>query len=249
MFLVKKMVGMLLTPLNLALLGLLFAIVFTGINAKVSFWSLMFSFSVLFYFSAPFTANLYMKSIEGDKSFISEPIDDIEYILVLGSYYSDNENLPETGRLSKYGLERVVEGIRLWVMHPGSIIIFSGGSIGTDHTYAYIAGQAAISLGVPKNNIVIEERPIDTQQEAFYVKQPIGDAQSILVTNANHMLRASKYFENEGINFVKAKTGFYDKNVSVRVSSIHSIIPNAQKLNQSAAAMYERIGLLWQKIK
>ena len=123
-FVVKKLVGMMLTPFNLALLGLLLALILTGINARISFWLLFTAFSTLLFFSMPFTANLFMRKIEGEKFYISKPISNIEYILVLGSFYADNENLPATGQLSKYGLERVVEGIRLWVLHPDSKIIF-----------------------------------------------------------------------------------------------------------------------------
>ena len=97
--------------------------------------------------------------------------------------------------------------------------------------------------------MIIEGRAIDTQQEAFFIKKLVGNAPSILVTNANHMYRASKYFEKEGLNITQAKTGFYDKNNHNKINRLHAIVPNTQKLTQSSSAMYERIGQLWQRFK
>lgn len=59
-------------------------------------------------------------------------------------------------------------------------------------------GEVAESLGVPRSDIIVLDRPKDTEEEALAVKRAIGDAPFLLVTSASHLPRAMIFFRHAG---------------------------------------------------
>jgi uncharacterized SAM-binding protein YcdF (DUF218 family) len=58
--------------------------------------------------------------------------------------------------------------------------------------------RVAESLGVPRSEIIVLDKPKDTEEEAAAVKQAIGDAPFLLVTSASHLPRAMIFFAMPG---------------------------------------------------
>lgn len=59
---------------------------------------------------------------------------------------------------------------------------------------AEAGARVAESLGVPRSDIIVLDRPKDTEEEALAVKRAIGDAPFLLVTSASHLPRAMIFF-------------------------------------------------------
>lgn len=57
-----------------------------------------------------------------------------------------------------------------------------------------MAAKVALSLGVAKTAIITLTKPRDTQEEGFEVKRIVGKQPFLLVTSANHMARAERFF-------------------------------------------------------
>ncbi|MBA7705698.1 hypothetical protein ES703_114534 [subsurface metagenome] len=62
-------------------------------------------------------------------------------------------------------LQRLVEGIRLYNLLPGSRLILSGGTAFGDITSAEVMKQVALEVGVPENDILMEPDSMDTKDE------------------------------------------------------------------------------------
>jgi uncharacterized SAM-binding protein YcdF (DUF218 family) len=248
LFSLKKMIGSIVTPLNISLLLMLFSIAIFFLWPKVAFFTIVSSFCVLLIFSMPISANKLMWSVEKTHPVYSPDDRDVDFIIVLGSYYSGNKSIPPTGQLSTYGLQRLVEAVRLLNIYPNAKLITSGSGFGSAESYASVAARAAIAIGIAPDRIIQESRPKGTEEEAFYISPIVKNGHSLLVTHANHMPRAIKFFEKYEIEISPVPTAFWVKssNFSLRRANL---TPSTHKLNQSSFYLYEVIGALWQKIK
>ncbi len=65
---------------------------------------------------------------------------------------------------------------------------------------AEAGARVAESLGIPRSEIIVLDKPKDTEEEAEAVKQAIGDAPFLLVTSASHLPRAMIFFQHVGLN-------------------------------------------------
>ncbi len=113
--------------------------------------------------------------------------------------YRNPEWAPSSNLINN-SLPRLTEGIRLWQANPGSKMIFTGAAAKTNPVSTAEAGaRVAESLGVPRSDIIVLDRPKDTEEEALAVKHAIGDAPFLLVTSASHLPRAMIFFRHAGL--------------------------------------------------
>ncbi|MBC8654079.1 envelope biogenesis factor ElyC, partial [Providencia vermicola] len=115
------------------------------------------------------------------------PPQNIQYIVVLGGGFTYNPDWSPSSNLLNNSLPRVTEGVRLYLKHPGSKLIFTGGKASSTISSAEVAAQVAQSLGVPAQDTIPLTEPKDTQEEAFEVEKIIGKSPFLLVTSANHL--------------------------------------------------------------
>ncbi|SQI89181.1 membrane Protein [Klebsiella oxytoca] len=59
--------------------------------------------------------------------------------------------------------------------------------------------RVAETLGVPRSEIIVLDKPKDTEEEAAAVKEAVGDAPFLLVTSASHLPRAMIFFRRAGL--------------------------------------------------
>jgi uncharacterized SAM-binding protein YcdF (DUF218 family) len=99
------------------------------------------------------------------------------------------------------GQDRVDHGVKLYKSGYASKIIITGMPIqlpGITTTWPNLAMNSALSMGVPENAIIIEERPTSTYEDAEYVKEDMikGNLKSaIIVSSAYHIRRARMIFK------------------------------------------------------
>jgi len=107
----------------------------------------------------------------------------------------------ETGYSVDYGVKLLKEG---WAKKDR--IILSGGVATWKYTWASLMQEQALSLGVPRNAILLEEKSASTKENAIFTKDIIkrhGYTSLILVTSAYHSKRANKIFEKIMGNEIK----------------------------------------------
>jgi uncharacterized SAM-binding protein YcdF (DUF218 family) len=239
LFALKKIIGVLLTPLNITLILLLLAILLVNYDKKLSKLFLISGFLVLFVSSTPFFSNPLIKSIEQSHSVFTQQAEPLDYIVVLGCGHVLNQKLPVIAQLKVCSLQRLMEAHRIFQLHPEAKLITSGYISNTN-----AVKQAAISIGVPSESILTENRPKDTKEEALFLSTLLKGKTFALVTNADHMERAYSYFRDQNLSPVAAPAGFMYK---AEPQSILGHSPKVSVLQQTTRALYEILGQIAQR--
>jgi uncharacterized SAM-binding protein YcdF (DUF218 family) len=79
-------------------------------------------------------------------------------------------------------------------------ILISGGSVQGQPSEASLYGHSLIAMGVPEKAIQLEERSLNTWQNAKFSQSLINDSESVLIiTNGLHAKRSQVYFGHFGI--------------------------------------------------
>jgi uncharacterized SAM-binding protein YcdF (DUF218 family) len=173
--------------------------------------------------------------------------DQIRHVVVLGSGHVSDPDLPKTSQIGVASLHRLVEGIRIYRLLPGSQLVITGGVIPDPVTNARVVGDVAQQIGIPVQDMIVEERPSDTVEEAQVLKGLLGSTPFVLVTSAAHMKRAVRIFQEFGMQPVPAPTDFIIKNKPG--GTIDSWLPNCGNLWISQRVIYEWIGEKWAWMK
>jgi len=136
--------------------------------------------------------------------------------------------------------EVVDVGVRLYQSGYANKIILTGGSTSCETTEAQLMQRQALSSGVPKDDILLEEQARSTYENAKYSFEIMRSKKfrsAILVTSAYHTRRASMIFNRlfEGIELT--------------VCSVPNNLRNTNKWWQDSrraeAVVYEYLKLVW----
>lgn len=165
----------------------------------------------------------------------------VSYIHVLGGGHNTDKTQPISSLLSDASTKRVLEGVIIYKNTPGSKLIFTGYEGKTDISTAQMNANLAITLGVPKEDIIINANPKDTYEEAEFCKTVVKNSKFVLVTSASHMPRSIMLFKRKGLKPIAAPTYF-------QKSNIVSHIPTIDSLYNSKMAIHEYIGIIWAKM-
>jgi uncharacterized SAM-binding protein YcdF (DUF218 family) len=199
-------------------------------------------------FSFPPLAGILTGSLESRyKPVSAESIPDpnIRWIVVLGGGHDSSRQAGS--QLSASSLARVVEGIRIYRSKSGRKLILSGGGIFDPIPNAVAAARVAKSLGVKDEDILLETKSRNTEEEAMFLAPMIGKEKFFLVTSAIHMPRSISLFRKQMLNPVPAPTDY-----AFRVQNspfLLRILPNATSLQQSERAMREYMGITWSRLR
>jgi uncharacterized SAM-binding protein YcdF (DUF218 family) len=166
-----------------------------------------------------------------------------KWIVVLGGGHQSDPSLPANSQISAAALGRVVEGVRLHNVIPGSKLLLSGGAVFDPVPEAEVMAQVARFLGVRPQDIRLEPDSLDTADQAEFIAKMIGREQFILVTSAAHMLRAMALFRKRGMQPIPAPADFQVRRAQ-RLSP-DWFFPRAASLGWEEIALHEYLGLVW----
>jgi uncharacterized SAM-binding protein YcdF (DUF218 family) len=210
-----------------------------------------FSIFWLAMISLPFLPTLLVKSLENRFPPLLEisqfnPNDSI-YILVLGSGYTVNKNLPSNDQLSMNSLSRLIEAIRLHRLLNASQLVLYGSVHDKNDNEAEPFMKTALYLGVNENEIRFLGTPENTKMEAFDYTKKFGTNNTlILVTDAIHMPRAMFLFEKAGQIPIPATTNHLVK--SDWKNGISDWFPSSSNIAMMESAMHEIGGLVYARM-
>jgi uncharacterized SAM-binding protein YcdF (DUF218 family) len=249
LFSLKKIVGGLLLPLPLLLLliGAGLYLVWLTRWQKTGKTLASAGWLCLLLLSLQPVADKLLAPLEDTYPTYAGQRTDIAYVVVLGGGYTFNPLWAPSSNLINNSLPRVVEGIRIYRQLHGAKMVFTGGAAkGNPVSSAQTAALVAESLGVPAGDIILLDKPRDTGQEAASVATLVGRAPFILVTSANHLPRAMRFFQSQGLAPIPAPA-----NQLAIVSPLNPwerVMPSPLWLGHAERAWYESLGRLWQKI-
>ncbi|OMQ22935.1 envelope biogenesis factor ElyC [Serratia oryzae] len=248
LFNLKKFIGNLLMPLPalLLLMGLALLLLWFTRWQKSGKAILSLSWLFLLLLSLQPVADRLLRPLESTYATYRGS-DRVDYVVVLGGGYTFNPDWAPSSNLIGNSLPRVTEGVRLYLSHPGSKMVFTGARGAKTLSNAETAARVAESLGVPHSDIVILDRPLDTEQEAAQVANLVGEKPFILVTSANHLPRAMRFFTAQGLHPIPAPAN--QMAISSPLNIWDRVMPSSTFLGHSERAVYETLGSLWQQLK
>jgi uncharacterized SAM-binding protein YcdF (DUF218 family) len=249
MFLLKKLVGNLLSPLSIAYIILIAAVLFLWFSSRKKTGKVLATAGLLIFLMLGYNyiPNQMIKALETRYPPYSvdeeENRESFSFVAVLGCGYSGSSNLPANIRLNEIALMRLVEGVRIHRLHPESRMIFSGAGPKKNESSAAVMKKAAILLGVSPDNILVEGKPRDTREEARHIRRIVEDKRFILVTSAVHMHRSMSLFKGLGMNPVPAPAHFLYSTKNVLKPGDY--FPHPNNLEKAHFAVHEYLGILW----
>lgn len=249
MFELKKVVSSLLMPLPamliLAFLGLALVMFTTKrkTGCLITLSALCGIFLIAF---QPVSSQLLMPMERQHTAFLPTN-ESVDYVMVLGSGHVVDDQIPPTSELSRTGLMRLSEGIRIQRIYPGAKLILSGYGGGTEVSNARMMAKVALALGVAKPDIILLETAKDTWEEARQAAAFVKNKRMVLVTSASHMQRALNEFHDAGMKPIPAPTNYLAQEGIEE--PWNKYMPKAIYLEQTERYWHETMGLMWQSLR
>ncbi|MBJ7220560.1 MULTISPECIES: envelope biogenesis factor ElyC [unclassified Brenneria] len=250
LFIVKKSIGGLLQPLPLLLLlmGIGLLLLWRTRWQRGGKTLILVSWLTLVLISIQPVADRLLLPLEKHYPTWRQNQPHVNYIVVLGGGYTYNPDWAPSSNLIGNSLPRVTEGIRLYYANPGAKMIFTGAAAqGNPVSSAKTAALVAESLGIPAQDILILDTPRDTEEEAASTAKIVGRQPFLLVTSANHLPRAIRFFQAQGLNPIPAPAN--QMAITTALNPWEKVFPSAYYLSHSERAWYETLGRLWQSLK
>lgn len=242
-YLVKAIYSFFIPPgiLVLLLAGLAFG---TRRRSKKTATLLAIITIILYIASTNYFGAFFIRSLE-DRYSIPAKIEPDVIVVLGGGATSDTPDISGLGGLSGSAANRLLTAVRLYNIHKVPIV-FSGGQVFRDTANeSQIAARLLEDLGVSQQDIIAEDKSLNTTENAKYVKEILGARgfrNPILVTSAFHMERAVANFEKVGVQVTPLPA---DYQVS-RQSGIHinNMVPSGAGMYLSSLATKEYLGIL-----
>ncbi|MGU3470085.1 YdcF family protein [Paenibacillus sp. D51F] len=248
-----KFVYSLLLPPGLFLLLLGVAVWRAWIRDRKWTWLPLLLLVALYLMSSGLASDALVRSIESRYPQPS-PADvrlQGDVLVVLGGGATpDTPDLEGLGNLSGSGEARLLAAVRLHAA-TGLPILFSGGQVFPDSgNEADIAGRQLRQLGVPAESIFLENRSLNTEQNAAYSKvlmEAQGFSRPVLVTSAFHMSRSVETFRQAGLTPLPYPVDYGAPADAVFYWS--KLLPSGGAMAASSTALKEYLGMLALRLK
>lgn len=242
MFLFKKIVAPFLFPMPLCLGIAFLGLYFLWFTPKQRRGKILVSAGVcsLFLLSSGLVPYAVLRPLENQYP-PHRMTTSAKFVVVLGGGGVFNTPLPVTSQLNPFSLTRLLEGIRIHLENPHTKLVFTGK--GPSVAMAHVA----MSVGVDKADIIVEEESRDTKDEAMNVRKIVRTEKFVLVTSASHMPRAMALFRKQGMEPIPFATGHLLRGKPRLRPDL--FLPGAFTLYKSERAVYEYLGLMWAKLR
>lgn len=252
MFLFKKIVGPLFFPVSVCIEILLLGLVLLWFTKRQRAGKILVSIGTVLLLALSYggVSDMLLRPLEYRYPPLlstGDELRDVKWVVVLGAGHHSDPRLPVTSQLSETAITRLAEGIRIHRMLPESKLLLSGSGVFDPVSNARLMADLAVSLGVGRERIVVEEKSRDTEEEADLIKGLVGNERFVLVTSASHMPRSMAIFKAAGTRPIPAPTGHRVK--ERQGISPAMFFPFADNLKKAERAFYEYLGILWAKLR
>lgn len=246
-FILKKLISMWLMPLPFCCLIILFGLTLSCWKVAIGRIIAFSGLALLMLLSWQPFANSVLYPLEHQyPSFdITQPVD---AVVVLGNCHHVSKEIPPMAQLCGTGLYRLMEGYRIWQANPRAELFLSGYAGDESRPYAEVAGEIALSLGVPEDKIRLFSSAKDTQEEAELTAPFLKDKTFALVTSASHMQRSMKWFQQQTIDTHTLSPIAAPAHFGAQESATNWKIESSA-LIKTERTWYELLGRTWTAIK
>ncbi len=193
--------------------------------------------------SIPFTAYYLTKCIEVPPTTLIQMKNSQAIIVLGGGIKNTGFEYPTHAVVNTDTLIRLRYASYIAHLYPDKLIITSGGFTGNHYTEALVMRDSLINDFHVTNQILLENRSRNTDENAKFVAQILAAhniTQVVVVTQAYHMRRAIALFKKYGVDAIAAPTDFYNSYDAKTLSL--AFIPNAGAMQQVARVLHEILG-------
>ncbi len=224
---------------------LLILVSFLAYRKKSNLWKATSALALTLYLlSIPLVGDNLIHSLEKKYEPASDVSGDVIIMLGAGATF-DTVNVNGAGHLSGFSANRLLTCAQLYHKLNVPIIITDGHIEGVTGSAAIIGKGILVSLGIPENKIIVEDKSLNTTQNARYSKEIAdknGFRSPVLVTSAFHMPRSVKQFEKVGLHANPYPTD-YQTNAG-RHFALNDFVPSPEALYRTSLSIKEYIGIL-----
>ena len=200
------------------------------------------SLTILLILSLPVTGNALLQSLETAPPISDAQLKDIQAIVILGG--GKNNQAPEFGNedtVNRWTLQRLRYGAYLQ-QQTGKPILVTGGGLFGERSEADAMAET-LECDFHAKNIWTEDQSKDTAENAAFsavILKQHGIERIAVISQAWHLPRAIKLFEQQSLTVYPAPTGYtHDDN-----EPVIRWLPKASALDKSATALKEYLGRL-----
>jgi len=253
LFILGKLGAALLSPLGLALVGLVLAmILFAWARAAAGQGVLAATFAVLYLSATPAVSRTLSAILETQYPPVAvAELPQADVIIVLGGVTSPAYAPRPAPELSQ-AADRLMHAADIYKAGKAPRILLSGGEFGDGEASpeAEQMRDVLLRFGVPQADIVLEPGSIDTASNASLTHALMtenGWTNAILVTSATHMPRALATFRRQGLDPVPAATDVVSAGRSPWPWA--DWLPGADALDDTTRAVKELVGQLYYRLR
>lgn len=206
--------------------------------------------AVFYLLSTPYAGDWLVKTLEDRFVPPVNPTGDVIVMLGGGATFG-TPDVDGTGQLSGNAANRLLTAARLQ-KKLGIPVILSGGQVFDDTGREAVIGKRILAgIGVPENEIFMDDTSLNTEQNARNVRGILenqGFKKPILVTSAFHMERSVINFAQEGVAVTPYPSDYW---VSSGGNSfyLNKLVPSADGLRSSYIAIHEYLGIAAAKLR
>lgn len=245
MFTFKKLITPFLLPPGIFLIILMISgLLFLRKSRKAGILCI-FTGAALWLLSISPVSDMLMKGLEAGLIIPANPQGDV-IILLGGGIYDGVKDLTGIGAPSEDALARVVTAARLQKRLHIPVIVSGGSAFPWRKAEAPIDGRFLRDLGVPVNQILMDDKSRDTNENAEQVKEICEKRRfkdPILVTSAYHMKRSLLSFRRFNMKVTPVPADFRTWDTKY---GWPDYLPG--DLRNSMTACREYLGLLFYKV-
>ena len=246
MFIIKKLISQAFNPLLVILTLLLVSAWLLLFTKKVRLGKTLLVLALLALAAASFNfvPNRLTSMIETrHEAYDFTKNGRVPFVVVLGGGSKYDPAQPVTSRLEPCALARLIEGVRIHFLNPGSALVLSGGSVFGSPAEADLMAEVAMAIGVDPERMILERESVDTISEVREIKKIVGDNTVALVTSATHMPRSMGMFRKAGMKPVAAPTDFLTSPGAP--TTLNDFFPSGRSITKLERSLHEYIGMIW----
>jgi len=226
-------------------------------GSKLGWYLLLLGTLTLLLFSNRFVSNGLVYFLESRyEPATKNTLSNLDIMVVLSGGIRRSNRFNKNFEVMPVTFSRISEGIEAFNQSNAQKLVLSGAGSNTgtkleSQKDGQVMKNLAIQLGVPEENIIVEQNSFNTMEHAIELVKLFPPEKKLkigLVTSALHMLRSKKAFNKKFQS---------DSIVPIPVNYIHSspefnlksFIPSSEALSQSTYALHELIGISWLSIR
>ncbi|MFD1773032.1 YdcF family protein [Paenibacillus rhizophilus] len=206
---------------------------------------------LLYFASIPLVSDPLMRTLESKYAPPAEVQGDCLVVLG-GGATQGTPDVDGEGNLGGSAANRLITAVRLHHL-TGLPVLFSGGQVFADSgNEGDIARRQLIGLGVDEQNILIENRSLNTEQNAEYTVELLkeqGLSRPVLVTSAFHMPRAVAEFRRAGMEVQPYPTDYHASAAASASWYAGKLAPSPGAIETVGGVLKEYIGSLAVAVK